>query len=199
MKCVSRSYWLLSRILLTIASLTATPEAQGVSADVYANPTRWVDEGGEQYKLEKLRGKKTVFALFYTSCKTICPMTVKSLKAIEAGLGGAAKDVQFVLVTIDPADGPGNTSTGASGSDRVRDFIRTQKISPGWKILTSDTGSTRGLAGALGVGFEEKPVNGNFHNMHSLSMVIVKSDGSISGQLPVASADASEFKRLLAK
>ncbi len=192
MKCVSRSYWWLSKILVWVISLTATPEAHGISSDVYGNPSRWVDEQGSAFTLEQLRGKKTVFALFYTSCKTICPMTVKSLKAIEAGLGGSAKDVQFVLVTIDPAD-------RTAGQDRIRDFIKTQKISSQWKILASDVRDTRGLAGALGVGFEDKPVNGNFHNMHSLSLVVVKADGSVSGQAPVATADAKSMQILLAK
>lgn len=187
MRCVSRSYWWLSKFLMLLASLSVTPQTHGISADVYANPTRWSDENGETVTLQKLRGKKSVFALFYASCKTICPMTVKSLKEVSKGLGTAAKDVQFVLVTIDPAD----------NKNRIADFMAQQKIPVGWKVLSSDTVNTRNLAGALGVGFEDKPVNGNLHNMHSLSLVVVNADGSVAGQVPVSNPDVKLMRKIL--
>ena len=118
-------------------------------------------------------------------------MTVKSLQAIESGLAESAKDVQFILVTIDPADN--------KAPEQIKNFVKNQKISSQWKVLSSDAANTRSLAGALGIGFEEKPVNGNFHNMHSLSVVVVRGDGSISGQLPVATADAELVGQLLKK
>lgn len=178
MKCASRSYWWLSRLLLTLASLLTAPEARGVSADVYAHPARWTDEAGHSVTLSQLRGKKSVFALFYTSCKTICPMTVKSLKEMQAKLG---PDVQFVLVTIDPDD------QGEKGKERIRDFVKAQKIPAGWKVLASDPANTRNLAAALGLGFADKPANGNLHNMHSLAVAAVKADGAVAGQQPLAS------------
>lgn len=177
MKCVSRSYWWLSRILLALLSLLSAPQAHGVSADVYANPARWQDETGQMIALSDLRGKKTVFALFYSSCKTICPMTVKSLKEMEAKLG---RDVQFVLVTIDPTD------AGQDGTGKIREFIEAQKIPPKWKVLASDKTNTRNLAAALGLGFADKPANGNLHNMHSLAVAVVKANGSVAGQQPLA-------------
>lgn len=187
MKCVSRFYlWLNSSIFVLL--LVLPPSAVAVSADVYKTPARWTDEGGKTFTLDNLRGKKSVFALFYTSCKAICPMTVKSLKKLESALSGVDKsDLQVVLVTIDPkTDGP----------EKIQTFMKEQKIS-GWKVLSGDPVDTKGLAGALGIGFAEKPVNQNFHNMHSLSLVVVNKDGSVAGQLPVASADLKEFKKLL--
>lgn len=185
MKCVSRSYWWLSRILLTLASLMSAPNAHGISADVYGHPSRWRDDAGKTVTLSELRGKKTVFALFYSSCKAICPMTVKSLKEIEQKVGS---DVQFVLITIDPAD------QDANGLARLQEFRRQQKVPPAWKVLSADESNTRGLAASLGLGFADKPVNGNFHNMHSLAVAAVKADGSVAGQQPLSSLSIDQLK-----
>lgn len=188
MKCVSRSYWWLSRVLLSLASLLSAPQAHGVSADVYANPARWTDEGGNTMTLSTLRGQRTIFALFYSNCKTICPMTVKSLQELEKKLSG---DVRFVLVTIDPED---HTPTG---SQRIKDFIREQKISSRWKVLAADQANTRNLAAALGLGFADKPANGNLHNMHSLAVVAVKADGTVAGQEPLATLRPDKIRAWL--
>lgn len=188
MKCASHSYWWLSRILLAFAFLLSAPSAHGVSADVYANPARWTDEKGESITLAQLRGHKAVFALFYSNCKTICPMTVKSLQELEQKL---SPDVIIVLVTIDSQD------STPDGRKKVQKFIRDQKISQKWKVLASDQANTRNLAAALGLGFAEKPANGNLHNMHSLAVAAVKADGSVAGQEPLASLRPDKIRSWL--
>jgi protein SCO1/2 len=193
MKCAWRLFWsrnnfrLSIHFLLVLFVFLATFEASGETANVYEVGGAWRDEGGHGFSLSSLRGKRTVFALFYSSCKTICPMTVKSLKTIEKAVAGS-KDLQFVLVTIDPkADGP----------KQLADFATTQHLQ-GWKILTGRPEDTKALAIALGLGFEEKRGNVDLHQMHSKSLVVIKESGQRAGALPLFDFEMADAEALLA-
>ena len=193
MKCAWHSFWSASnrrlwlQALLGLFIILAAHSANGETANVYKMDGVWRDEGNEPFQFSSLAGKKTVFALFYSTCKTICPMTVKSLKSIEKAMG-ATKDLQFVLVTIDPkADSP----------KQLREFAKAQKIS-GWKMLTGRPEDTKALAIALGLGFEEKRGNVELHQMHSKSLVIVKESGEAAGALPLFEFEMAEARALLA-
>lgn len=49
------------------------------------------------------RGKVSVLYFGYTHCPDVCPMTLSNLSTALAALGGTAKDVRVLFVTVDPA------------------------------------------------------------------------------------------------
>ncbi len=197
MKCAWRSFLLpnkfaavLARMLLIKFVFFAPCTAAGADAvkkNIYANASAWSNEKGETVSLAELKGKKSVFALFYTGCKTICPMTAKSVQAIEKALGKNAADVQFVLISIDPA---------ADKAPQLRQFIRNNKIK-NWKVLAGSVESTKNLAIELGVGFEEKRGNPDLHQLHSRNLIVVSETGEIAGELPIFEFDMDQAKKLL--
>ena len=42
-----------------------------------------VDINGKQLNLTNLSGKVQVFSMIYTNCKTVCPIIIANMKAIE--------------------------------------------------------------------------------------------------------------------
>ncbi len=196
MKCAWRSYLLpnnravlarmfLIKFVLLMPSVAAGADA--VKPNIYANAATWTNEKNETVRLADLKGKKSVFALFYTTCKTICPMTTKSIQAIEKALGKNAAKVQFVLVSVDPA---------ADKAPQLRQFMHNNKIK-GWKILAGTPENTKNLAIELGVGFEEKRGNPDLHQLHSRNLIVVNEAGEISGELPIFEFDMEQAKNLL--
>jgi protein SCO1/2 len=57
---------------------------------------------GREVRLSEFKGKVVFLFFGYTSCQDICPATLAHLKSVMRSLGSSAKDVQVLLVTIDP-------------------------------------------------------------------------------------------------
>lgn len=58
--------------------------------------------GGKPVSLSDFRGKLTVLYFGYTFCPDICPTTLSDMAKVMKELGPKAKDVQFVMVSVDP-------------------------------------------------------------------------------------------------
>lgn len=57
---------------------------------------------GQPLSLHDLRGKVVLLYFGYTFCPDACPTTLAELKKVTNALGKEAKDVQVVMVTVDP-------------------------------------------------------------------------------------------------
>ena len=57
---------------------------------------------GQAVRLSDLRGKLVVLYFGYTFCPDVCPMTLAKLAQARAIIGEPAKDIQVVMVTVDP-------------------------------------------------------------------------------------------------
>jgi protein SCO1 len=70
---------------------------------IYQLPSVWNTQSGERIEFKDLKGKPLVVVLIYTSCKTACPRLVADMRMIEEKVSGKkGKDIQYVLVSIDP-------------------------------------------------------------------------------------------------
>ena len=58
---------------------------------------------GGALRLSAYRGKVVLMAFGFTSCPEVCPTTLATLAAARKQLGAAAKDLQVVYITVDPA------------------------------------------------------------------------------------------------
>lgn len=186
--CLSRNKKFLVLSVLVKFLLLTPSNAAGAEPkkNIYANTTAWTNEKGETVSLSDLKGKRALFALFYTGCKTICPMTTKSIQSIEKALGARAKNLQIVLVTIDPAD----------KAPQLRKFIHANNLR-GWRVLAGTSEAAKSLAIDLGLGFEEKRGNPELHQMHSRTLVVVNEKGEVSGSLPIFEFDLQQAVALI--
>ena len=62
-----------------------------------------VDAQGRAVDQRLLEGKWTAVFFGYTYCPDVCPATLQTLQAATEQLGPRAKDLQVVLITVDPA------------------------------------------------------------------------------------------------
>jgi protein SCO1/2 len=61
------------------------------------------DSHGATFHLAGQRGKPVAIFFGYTRCPDICPATLENYRLILEQLGSQADQVQFVLITVDPA------------------------------------------------------------------------------------------------
>ena len=68
-----------------------------------------LDQQGQSFSLAQLEGKWSLLFFGFTSCPDVCPATLSVLRDVKSKLDAdIAEQVQFVLVTVDPArDTPG--------------------------------------------------------------------------------------------
>ena len=76
-------------------------DVTGISPELNFTMTR--AEDGRQVTAADYRGKVTLLYLGYTFCPDVCPTTLANLAEVLKNLGGEAKKVRVLFVTVDPA------------------------------------------------------------------------------------------------
>lgn len=122
----------------------------------------WNTEEGKTIYLKELKGKTLVMVMIYTSCKAACPRLVADMRNIEKQLPKKAlKNVQFVLVSIDP-----ETDTAA----RLKAFaIENLMDGEQWTFLQGTPDNVREFANVLAVKYKEiSPIDFSHSNIISV-------------------------------
>jgi protein SCO1/2 len=57
---------------------------------------------GNELKLSRYRGKVVLLGFGFTSCASVCPITLSTLAKAQKKLGPGGRDLQVVYVTVDP-------------------------------------------------------------------------------------------------
>jgi protein SCO1/2 len=160
---------LFATLAFAAASVSiAAPIAAPLPRDsLYQLSVPMVDQSGRALAWRDLRGKPRVVAMFYTSCKFMCPLIVDSGKAIEHALTPAENArLGINLVTLDPArDTP--KALAALAARRKLDLARWQLLRPGDKDV-------RAIAGVLKVRYRQL-ADGDFN--HTSALILLDADG----------------------
>jgi protein SCO1/2 len=139
---------------------------------LYQLESPWTSDVGREVKLEVLRGRPQVVALFFASCEFACPITVNDMKRLETALPEAVRDrVGFLLVSIDH-----ERDTPAV----LRAFRERQGLSPlRWTLLRGGADDVRELAALLGVNYR-RDARGQY--AHSNLITLLNADGEVAFQ-----------------
>ncbi|MCE9611308.1 MAG: SCO family protein [Chthoniobacter sp.] len=145
------------------------PPGKFSEKSIYSLDTKWTADVGREVKLDALRGRPQVMALFFTSCEHSCPFIVKDMKAIEAALPASARDkVDFLLVSIDPA---------RDSVEALRAFREKHKLAiKHWSLLRGSPEAVKKIADV--VGFRYYP-GSNLQYAHSLLVSVLNPEGEI--------------------
>lgn len=156
---------------------------------LYQLESTWTNDVAQPVKLEELRGRIQIVAMFFTSCTYACPIIVHDLQRIEAALPEATRDkVHFTLVTIDPEH---DTTNLLHGYRLVRQLPAER-----WTLLRGTPDDTLELAAVLGVKFKRE-ASGQF--AHSNLITLLNSEGEIVHQVAGLNHDIGEtVKRISA-
>ena len=102
-------------------------------------PFSLVDAQGRPVAQSLLEGKWTAVFFGYTYCPDICPATLQTLQAASEQLGGRSRDLQVVLITVDPArDTP----------EALRAYLQSFRFPGGVHGLTGSPEQVEGAARA---------------------------------------------------
>lgn len=156
-------------LALAIGLPVGARDAPLPSDSVYQLQAQLVDQGGRRVAWGAQRGKPRLVAMFYTSCKYICPLIVESGKAVERQLAPAEQArIGIVLVSMDPArDTP--KALQAVVDQRRLDTRR-------WTLLAPRAEDVRNIAGVLGVRYRQL-ADGEFN--HTSALVLLDADGRV--------------------
>jgi protein SCO1 len=122
---------------------------------------------GDYLRLAELQGSPVIVTMFYQSCAHVCPMTISTMKAIEAKL--APEDLlrlRVLMITFDPErDTPTALSELADrhGVDQDR-----------WRFARTKRDDARLIAAVLGVKYRKLP-DGGFN--HSSPLILLDASG----------------------
>lgn len=160
---------LLAAMLLLSASMADARDPPLPADSVYHLPARLVDQDGHRTAWPSLRGKPRLVAMFYTSCRYICPLIVDSGKAVERQLAPAQQArLGIVLVSIDP------TRDTPAALKQVMDQRKLDAAR--WTLLAPRADDVRKLAGVLGVRYRQL-ADGEFN--HTSALVLLDAEGRI--------------------
>ena len=124
-------------------------DENGISDESIFNLTsKWNTEEDNVIQLEDLKGKTLVMVMIYTTCKAACPRLVADMRNIETKIPKEnIKDLQFVLVSIDPKnDTPG----------RLKAFAKENFMDDNhWTFLQGTESTVREFANVLAVKYKQ--------------------------------------------
>jgi protein SCO1/2 len=146
------------------------PEPQ--TGSVFNLDDAWTTSEGKSFHLRDLAGKPTVVAMFYTSCKDVCPLIVVNMKKIERALPpDLLGKVQFAAFSFD---------TERDTTEKLKEYAVVRHIdSPSWLLARSDSGAVRRLSVALGIKYKKLRA-GDFE--HDTLITILDRNGVITHQ-----------------
>jgi protein SCO1 len=124
-------------------------------ADRYFGDAVLTNQDGKQLKLytDILKGKVVIINSFYSTCSSVCKVTIPVFKQLQDDLGErVGKDVRLVSITVDPeSDTPAVLKQYAAGVG----------AKPGWDFLTGDKQTVDQVLYKLGLYTEAKEDHSN--------------------------------------
>lgn len=136
---------------------------------IYHLPAVLIDQHGRSADWRAHRGRPQLVAMFYTSCRYICPLIVDSAKGIEHALTPAERArLGILLISMDPArDTPAALKSV---------FDKRRLDAARWSLASPQPGDVRAIAGALGIRYRAL-ADGEFN--HSSALVLLDAEGRI--------------------
>ena len=136
---------------------------------VYHLPATLTAQDGRDFAWKSLRGKPRVVAMFYTSCKVVCPLIIDSAKAVENALPAPERArMGVVLVSLDPASDTPDALLGV--------FDKRKLDAARWIMARPEAKDVAPIAAVLGVRYRAL-ANGDFN--HTSALVLLDAEGRV--------------------
>lgn len=157
-------------LLLCAAAAIAAPKQAPLPRDsAYQLPATLTDQDGKSWDWRSRRGTPQVVAMFYTSCRFVCPLIIDSGKAVERALPADERaKLGLLLVSMDPER---DTPEALMSVARKRKLDTTR-----WSLASPEPDQVRSVAGVLGVRYRQL-ADGEFN--HTSVLVLLDADGRI--------------------
>jgi len=149
-------------------------EVQSSGEAKIGGPFQLVDQNGKPVDQTLLKGKWSAVFFGYTYCPDVCPTTMQALAQAEAKLGGKAKDLQVVFISVDPArDTPAQLKT----------YLSTPAFPPGAIGLTGTEAQVAATAKAYRVYYQKDGQGEGYSVAHSSIVYLMNPAGKFDRAL----------------
>ncbi len=132
-----------------------------------------VDENGESFGSNELKGKPYIANFHFTSCPTVCPKIMEQTQKIQKRVRGLGTKVAIVSFTVDP-----ETDTSKVLFDHAREIKANPHV---WKFLTGEHSELKNIimnGFKLAIG-EKQSFNSVYDIAHAEKFVLVDEKGQI--------------------
>lgn len=160
---------LLGLAATTLPAAAATPAAALPGDSAYRLSDTYTDQAGQGFQLADGRGRVRLVAMFYTSCRYVCPLIIDSAKGVEHALTPAERArLGVLLVSLDPA---------RDDVAALRSVFDKRRLDPArWTLARTEAAGVRKLAAVLGVRYRAL-ADGEFN--HTSALVLLDRDGRV--------------------
>jgi protein SCO1/2 len=161
-----RGYVALALLAITAcaAPVAPTTRAPAHRPSVFDRPWIWTDEQDAPVRLERWRGQTLIVAFVYTTCTTVCPLTVEKLRGLDERLRRAGRPAELVLVTLDP---------WTDSAAQLRSFKSERRLPERWHLLRAHFEQTHALADLLQV----RLIDDGAHVIHDGTIAVLDGAG----------------------
>lgn len=178
---------LLSRSLLHQAGGPALARATLLEPARPLPPMAFIDDQGQPFGAERMRGHWSILFFGFTHCPDVCPTTLALLAQVEKQLADlpAGQRPQILLVSVDPQrDTP----------QRLAGYVKS--FSPTFAGITGGQQAIHAFALQMGVPVAISPLpGGNYTVDHSAAIFVVDPNGALRAlsstphDVPIIAAD----------
>lgn len=151
---------------------------------VYLLSASFSDQSGRDFQLAERRGTPQLVAMFYTSCRYVCPLIVDSAKGVEHALTEDERSrLGILLISLDPD----RDDTAA-----LKSVADTRRLDPTrWTLARTSEHAVRAVAALLGVRYRAL-ADGEFN--HTSSLVLLDAEGRrLASSSALGAIPAPEF------
>ena len=167
------------------AEQVTAPRAALSDGSLYQLDSTWTNDVGTQVKLDSLKGRPQVVAMFFANCTYACPLLVYQMQQVQAALPEGLRDkVGFTLISFDTER---DTPTVLHNYRVGRGLAKED-----WTLLRGTSDGVLELSALLNVKFK-KDAQGQF--LHSNVLTLLNTEGEIVCQDVGLSSDHGEIIR----
>jgi protein SCO1/2 len=131
-----------------------------LQAAAIGGPFQLVDQDGQPFSDQNLRGKSFLVFFGYTHCPDVCPTTLFDISEIMRRLGPDADRTAALFITVDPER---DTPTA------LKDYMTS--FDPHVRGLTGDAAAVAAVAKAYRVYYKKVPLEGGDYSMDHTAIV----------------------------
>jgi formylglycine-generating enzyme len=148
---------------------SVTPSTALPTDSMYQVDTSLETSTGARTRFSARRGRPRIVTMFYSRCSATCPLTINTLRAVDAALTPVERaGLGMLLVSLDPEHDTPQALQTLAKERRVTDSR--------WVLARASASDTRKLAAMLGIQYRELST-GDFE--HSSVLVLLDAEGRV--------------------
>ena len=165
-------------LCMAAASTPLAAPSGALKAGVFDPPREAPDfslqgSDGKPLTLSAYRGKVVLLGFGYTSCRSVCPVTLATLAMAQQKLGPLAARVQVIYLTVDPE---------RDDACRLRKFLAA--FDPKFIGGTGTSGQMAAVRKSYGVTAERVGTGADYAVAHSSFIYLITPEGKLRALMP---------------